>query len=84
MLCKDRKERLGQNKDVDDILAHPFFKDLDTQALLQKKIEAPFLPTIKDVKDIGNFDPEVTMQGLAESVVPRADKELVKKKKDAF
>ena len=84
MLCKDRKDRLGQNDGVNEILAHPFFKGLDTQALLQKQIEAPFVPQIKDIKDIGNFDPEVTMQGLAESIVPRADKELVKKKADAF
>ena len=84
MLCKDRKERLGQNGGVEEILGHAFFKGLDTQALLEKQIKAPFIPEIKDIKDIGNFDPEVTMQGLAESIVPRADKELVKKKADAF
>ena len=60
MLCKDRKERLGQNKDYQEILEHPFFKDLNENDLLEKKVKAPFIPKIKDVKDIGNFDPEVT------------------------
>ena len=80
MLCKDRKERLGQNKDYLDILDHPFFKDLKEQDLLEKKIPAPFIPKIKDVKDIGNFDPEVTGQGLAESIVPKAERQIVKEK----
>ena len=84
MLCKDRKERLGQNDDVNEILMHPFFSDLNSQDLLQKKIAAPFIPQIKNVRDIANFDPEVTGQGLSESVVPQADRQLVKNKKDAF
>ena len=84
MLTKDRNDRLGKKNDVNDILGHPFFKDLDTQKLLHKELEAPFIPEIKKVDDIGNFDPEVTAQGLAESIVPRADKDLVKNKQDAF
>ena len=80
MLCKDRKERLGQNKDYQEILEHPFFKDLNENDLLEKKVKAPFIPKIKDVKDIGNFDPEVTGQGLAESIVPKAERQLVKEK----
>lgn len=31
MLCKNRKERLGQVKDVDEILGHPWFADLDIE-----------------------------------------------------
>ena len=30
MLTKDRKERLGQANDLNDILMHPFFADLNT------------------------------------------------------
>lgn len=29
MLEKDRKLRLGQKNDLDDILGHPWFADLD-------------------------------------------------------
>ena len=77
MLCKDRKERLGQKKDYLDILEHPFFKSVNEQDLLEKKIPAPFIPKIKDVKDIGNFDPEVTGQGLEESIIPKTEKKVV-------
>jgi len=29
LLSKDRKFRLGQKKDADEVLAHPFFKDIN-------------------------------------------------------
>ena len=38
MLQKDRKERLGQLKDVDEILGHPWFADLDLDSILNKKM----------------------------------------------
>ena len=48
MLNKDRRNRLGQNQGMDEILMHPFFADLDTAELLQKRIEAPFIPTVRN------------------------------------
>ena len=36
LLHKDRKKRLGQTGDVDEILNHPFFEGVDTKALLEK------------------------------------------------
>lgn len=38
MLAKDRRQRLGAEGDLDEILMHPFFADLDMNQLLQKKI----------------------------------------------
>jgi len=35
---------------------HPWFKDIDWDALYQRKIIAPIIPTIKSEVDIGNFD----------------------------
>ena len=57
MLAKDRKMRLGQNHDVDDILLHPLFKDLDIDKLVNKQIKAPFIPTVEGKTDLRNFDP---------------------------
>jgi len=34
MLMKDRRQRLGANSDMDEILMHPFFADLDMEKLL--------------------------------------------------
>ena len=84
MLTKDRKERLGQSGDVEEIMSHPFFADLNTAELLNKQIPAPYVPAIQNQADIANFDSEVTNQGLGESIIPAADKALVKNKKDAF
>eukprot|EP00350_Pseudokeronopsis_sp_OXSARD2_P002005 CAMPEP_0170554228 /NCGR_PEP_ID=MMETSP0211-20121228/12113_1 /TAXON_ID=311385 /ORGANISM="Pseudokeronopsis sp., Strain OXSARD2" /LENGTH=36 /DNA_ID= /DNA_START= /DNA_END= /DNA_ORIENTATION= len=33
LLERDRKKRLGQEKDVEEVLAHPFFEKLDIEAL---------------------------------------------------
>ena len=33
---------------MDEILTHPFFASLDMSELLQKKISAPFIPTVRD------------------------------------
>ena len=48
MLVKDRRSRLGQANDMDEILMHPFFAGLDMSKLLQKKIPAPFVPKVRD------------------------------------
>ena len=45
---------------MDEILMHPFFADLDMEELLQKRITAPFIPTVRDMRDLRHFDPEVT------------------------
>jgi len=36
LLIKDRKGRLGQQGDVDEVLAHPFFSGINLEALLSK------------------------------------------------
>ena len=60
MLEKDRKNRLGQNDGMDEILMHPFFSDINMEELLQKRVQAPFVPTVVDQRDLRHFDKEVT------------------------
>ena len=38
LLCKNHTSRLGINNDVQEILVHPFFADLDIQALYGKQV----------------------------------------------
>ena len=45
LLNKDRTQRLGKNG-IDEILAHPWFADLDINALLQKQLEPPYVPKV--------------------------------------
>jgi len=84
MLAKDRKMRLGQNHDVDDILLHPFFKDLDMDKLMNKQLKAPYIPTVEGKTDLRNFDPHVTSQELAESILPQERINIIEKQDDAF
>ncbi|KAL5501614.1 PKC1 [Sanghuangporus vaninii] len=63
LLTRDPNRRLGSGKgDADEIKAHPFFKDVEWDAVLQKKYPPPFCPTIKGSADTSNFDEEFTRE----------------------
>lgn len=48
LLVKDPRQRLGGGEeDAKELKRHPFFKDLDWDALERKEISAPFKPIIK-------------------------------------
>ncbi len=47
LLIKNKDKRLGVNG-VKEILEHEFFKDLDIEALLSKKIKPTYMPEIKN------------------------------------
>lgn len=69
LLQKDRKKRLGQKNDVDEILGHKFFKGIDFEALLHRKIKAEFIPKLDDKEfSTVNFDNEITSQRPDETV----------------
>jgi hypothetical protein len=84
MLNKDRKARLGQNNDVDDILLHPWFKDVDIDKLLLKQIPAPYIPKVDGKTDLRNFDPEVVGAELTDSIIPPENIQLIENKDTAF
>ena len=50
LLNKQYKERLGFNKDFDEIKNHEFFKDINFDDISNKKIESPYKPKIIDIK----------------------------------
>ena len=50
-------KRLGSSaNDANEIKTHPFFKDIDWDLLVQKKIQPPFRPKITHPKDLRHFD----------------------------
>jgi len=57
LLKKDPAKRLGTTSKVRD---HPWFEDVNWQALYEKKYEAPFVPRISNESDLQHFDPEFT------------------------
>ena len=60
LLNRNPKHRLGANGDAEELMRHPFFVDVNWEALHQKKEVPPFKPKLKSVLDTSNFDPEFT------------------------
>lgn len=60
LLNRNPRHRLGSQNDARELKAHPFFQDVDWEALKQKKIPPPFKPHLSSETDTSNFDPEFT------------------------
>jgi len=60
LLNRNPKHRLGANRGASELKAHPFFADVDWDALGKKKVVPPFKPKLKSELDVSNFDPEFT------------------------
>ncbi|SCU83479.1 LAMI_0C03378g1_1 [Lachancea mirantina] len=60
LLNRNPKHRLGALDDGRELRAHPFFADIDWEALRQKKTPPPFKPHLSSETDTSNFDPEFT------------------------
>ena len=84
LLIKKQDKRLGVEKGFEEIKSHPFFQGFDFNALLAKKLEAPFIPVLKDSLDVGNLDEEFTSEEIATSVIPEGNMELIKRNQDQF
>lgn len=75
LLNRNPNHRLGAKGDADELMAHPFFDDVDWQALGRKALVPPFKPKLKGELDTSNFDPEFTnalTAGNASSLNARA------------
>lgn len=60
LLNRNPAHRLGARGDADELMAHPFFADVDWDALGRKALAPPFKPKLKGELDTSNFDPEFT------------------------
>jgi len=61
-LQKNQKQRLGSQKDFEDVKSHPWFSDINWEALLKKEVEPPFKPKLR---------PELTSELLNDSAKER-------------
>uniref|UniRef100_A0A0N5B128 Protein kinase C n=1 Tax=Syphacia muris TaxID=451379 RepID=A0A0N5B128_9BILA len=64
-MTKNAGKRLGcvQSQGGEDaIRAHPFFRNMDWEALEARKIKPPFRPKIKSKRDVNNFDSDFTKE----------------------
>lgn len=72
LLDEDTTKRYGCLKDgVSDIIQHRWFKGFDWEGLLYKKIDAPYVPQVKDEMDTTNY-----------SKYPDTDSEIIELKPD--
>ena len=60
LLNKDQTKRLGSKSDSLEVLAHPWFAEIDVSLLLDRKLPAPFIPELKNWE--ANFDKEYTKE----------------------
>ena len=72
-LAKKSADRLGSKGDIEEIITHPWFKDIDIDLLKAKEITPEFKPKLsKDLLDVSNFDKMFTSDEAAHSVLPVA------------
>lgn len=67
MLDRNASTRLGSKGDVNDVISHPWFSDMDFEALSRKEIVPPYKP-----------DPEQMTLKEAEMVDMQTDKTHLK------
>nr|XP_032524558.1 ribosomal protein S6 kinase alpha-4-like [Danaus plexippus plexippus] len=61
LLVKDPRRRLGGgDDDAEELKRHPFFQDLDWEAVSRREVAAPFVPQLSHAADTCNFADEFT------------------------
>ncbi|XP_055607744.1 protein kinase C [Uranotaenia lowii] len=69
-MTKNAAKRLGCADGENQIRTHPFFKDMDWEALEQRKVRPPFRPRVRSARDALNFDTEFTKEDPVLTPVP--------------
>ncbi|XP_063618787.1 serine/threonine-protein kinase N [Cydia splendana] len=75
LLRKNPERRLGSSeRDAEDVKRQAFFRNVNWEQLLLRKVKPPFVPTINNLEDVSNFDSEFTSEAavLTPPKEPRA------------
>uniref|UniRef100_A0A665VDQ4 protein kinase C n=1 Tax=Echeneis naucrates TaxID=173247 RepID=A0A665VDQ4_ECHNA len=84
LLRRNPERRLGSGeKDAEEVKKQPFFRNVDWEALLQRKVPPPFVPCIGGKEDVSNFDEEFTTEPPT-LTPPREPRMLSRKDQDSF
>jgi classical protein kinase C alpha type len=61
LLTREPELRLGSGPtDAQEIMSHAFFRNINWDDIYNKRVPAPFIPTISSPTDTSNFDSEFT------------------------
>ncbi|XP_030033759.1 protein kinase C isoform X4 [Manduca sexta] len=69
-MTKNPSRRLGVCGGAGGIRAHQFFRDVDWDALAQRRLRPPFRPKVKSKREAVNFDAEFTKEEPVLTPVP--------------
>ncbi|KAK6302421.1 serine/threonine-protein kinase N2 isoform X2 [Coregonus clupeaformis] len=84
LLRRSPERRLGAGeRDAEEVKKHLFFRNMDWNGLLAKKVKPPFVPTIQDSNDVSNFDNEFTSEAPI-LTPPREPRALSRNEQDMF
>ncbi|XP_073678926.1 serine/threonine-protein kinase N1b [Garra rufa] len=84
LLRRNPERRLGSSeRDAEDIKKQSFFRSMDWDALLQRRVSPPFVPAVKGKEDVSNFDSEFTNEAPT-LTPPRERRTLSRKDQDYF
>jgi serine/threonine protein kinase len=76
LLVADLSKRYGNLKDgVNDIKKHRWFNNFSWDDLMKKKIKAPYVPVVKSLGDVSNFEeyPDSGNSSPAVEIKPNID-----------
>uniref|UniRef100_A0A7N8YKD7 non-specific serine/threonine protein kinase n=1 Tax=Mastacembelus armatus TaxID=205130 RepID=A0A7N8YKD7_9TELE len=63
LLKRNASSRLGAGTgDATEVQAHPFFRHINWEDLLARKVEPPFKPFLQSAEDVSQFDSKFTSQ----------------------
>ncbi|EEB05592.1 AGC/PKC protein kinase Pck2 [Schizosaccharomyces japonicus yFS275] len=63
LLTRAPEKRLGSGpNDAEDVMAHPFFSNINWDDIYHKRIQPPFVPKLEGPKDTKYFDEEFTSE----------------------
>lgn len=63
LLRKNPDRRLGASeRDAEDVKKQAFFRNVNWEELLMRKVKPPFVPTVSGAEDVSNFDEEFTSE----------------------
>ena len=69
LLHRDPTKRIGANNDAEEIMGHPFFDDLDWEAIKRREHKSVFKPKVKHSEDTSAIDKLFTKETVKETPV---------------